>query len=291
MSRWFQWLRTGFLVFILGTTLAPGSVRCQSLWIPRDRDQSVLLEILKPGLEYIDEDTFTAAFFLDGRFALGPNVFLVGEIPFSRFAGDYYFFVGSPHRSEAAPGKVYLGVEIRGSESPFFGEFGVRLPTSDENEFGANLTGSGSDRARVAFGANNVSVHAAVNLREVSASGIAARLRLGTILLLPTESNSPSPLPFITSPPFLGRTTELLGVYAWQIGYERRVVRVGGALSGMILFTDDRGNLGERSTNQLEFHSDFGPWRVRPGIELRLPLDSAAALVPVVLGVSVSAGL
>ena len=38
------------------------------------------------------------------------------------------------------------------------------------------------------------------------------------------------------------RTTELLGVYAWQIGYERRVVRVGGALSGMILFTDDRGN-------------------------------------------------
>jgi len=271
MSRWFQWLRTGFLVFILGTTLAPGSVRCQSLWIPRDRDQSVLLEILKPGLEYIDEDTFTAAFFLDGRFALGPNVFLVGEIPFSRFAGDYYFFVGSPHRSEAAPGKVYLGVEIRGSESPFFGEFGVRLPTSDENEFGANLTGSGSDRARVAFGANNVSVHAAVNLREVTAS--------------------PSPLPFITSPPFLGRTTELLGVYAWQIGYEGRVVRVGGALSGMILFTDDRGNLGERSTNQLEFHSDFGPWRVRPGIELRLPLDSAAALVPVVLGVSVSAGL
>ncbi len=272
MSRWFRWLRTGFLVFILGTTLAPGSVRCQSLWIPRDRDQSVLLEILKPGLEYIDEDTFTAAFFLDGRFALGPNVFLVGEIPFSRFAGDYYFFV-------------------RGSESPFFGELGVRLPTSDENKFGANLTGSGSDRARVAFGANNVSVHAAINLREVSGSGIAARLRMGTILLLPTENNSPSPLPFITAPPFLGATTELLGVYAWQIGYEGRVVRVGGALSGMILFTDDRGNLGERSTNQLEFHSDFGPWRVRPGVELRLPLDSAAALVPVVVGVSVGVGL
>jgi len=79
MLRWSQWLRTYFMVFVLGTTLAPGSVRCQSLWIPRDRDQSVLLEILKPGLEYIDEDTFTAAFFLDGRFALGPNVFLVGE--------------------------------------------------------------------------------------------------------------------------------------------------------------------------------------------------------------------
>jgi hypothetical protein len=41
----------------------------------------------------------------------------------------------------------------------------------------------------------------------------------------------------------------------------------------------------------MELHADFGHWRLRPGVELKLPLGIAASIVPVVLGVSVSAGL
>jgi hypothetical protein len=264
------------VLFAFAVTLASSHAQGQSLWLPRDRDRSILVEALHPRLETIDEDFFTAAYFLDVRCSVSPGVFVVGELPYARFDGDFYYYTGSPHRSEFTPGNLYLGVEVCGTESPIFGEFGARLPATEEKKFGALLVGEGSDLGRVAFVTDAVPITAAFNLREVSASGIASRLRLGASLLVPTGSRL---------------DTELLGLYALKMGYEGHAARLGIALSGSVLVTDDSGNLGQRSTNQMELHADFGHWRLRPGVELKLPLGIAASIVPVVLGVSVSAGL
>ena len=275
MSRSFRFRLGCVALFAFAVTLASGHAHGQSLWLPRDRDRSLLVEALHPRLETIDEDFFTAAFFLDARWSLSPKVFLVGELPYARFRGDFYYYTISPGRSESTSGNLYLGIEVRGSESPIFGEFGVRLPTTEERKYGASVVGDRADLPRAAFVENAVPITVAFNLREVSA-GIVSRLRLGTTILIPTE----------------GRLdTELLGLYSLQMGYEGRAARLGVALSGRVLVTSEYGNLGERSTNQMELHADFGPWRFRPGVELKLPLDSAASPVPVVLGVSLSAGL
>ena len=59
-------------------------------------------------------------------------------------------------------------------------------------------------------------------------------------------------------------------------------------MSGRALFTDDSGNLGDRTVNQLEIHADFLPGRIRPGLDLRLPLGALSEFVPVALGASIS---
>ena len=131
---------------VIGFGARDGSA--QSLWIPRDRGGSVTLEALKPSLELVDQDFFSAALFLNVRAPIGGSTFLVAEVPYASFHGDFALFI-----------------------------------------------------------------------------------------------------------------------------------------------TDDTGNLGGRAETQLEFHADFGPWRVRPGVEMKLPLGAAASYVPIVLGASVSVGL
>jgi hypothetical protein len=59
-------------------------------------------------------------------------------------------------------------------------------------------------------------------------------------------------------------------------------------MSGMALVTDDSGNLGSRTRNQLEIHADFLPGPIRPGLDLHIPLGNEAELAPAVVGVSVS---
>jgi len=265
------------VLLILAVLFAPVPARAQSLWIPRDRAGSVTIEALRPGLEFVDE-SFAGTFFLDLRAPLQGKAWLVAEVPFALVSGDYLIFIGSSsHFSRSSPGNVYLGLETSAGDSPFFGEFGVRVPTTPSGtDLVAAETGADSDFGRFnTFYPKVFSMQGVFNARTVSAGGIASRLRLGSALAVSTEGGDP----------------EVFGLYSWQTGYEGHAVRVGVAASGTVLVTEDFGNLGSRATTQLELHGDFGAGRVRPGLDAKLPLGSAASLVSVVLGASVSVGL
>jgi hypothetical protein len=119
-----------------------------------------------------------------------------------------------------------------------------------------------------------VSINAAFNLREVTPSKVAYRLRLSPVLTIPTDNASTDP--------------ELFAVYSFQIGYHGSQGRFGGGMSGRALFTEDFGNLVTRTLNQLELHADFLSGSIRPGLDLRLPLGSLSEFVPVALGASIS---
>lgn len=252
----------------------------QSLWIPRDGKQALMVELLRPSLEGIDAAFLSPAIFVSSRLAFSSNFTFVGEIPYSHHKStqtgtDFDGNEITIEESSSTIGNIYLGVEGAVTSSPIFGELGVRIPLTSEDEGFAQFRGLVSDVARwEAFYEDAVSIQAGFNLREVTPTHVAYRLRLSPTLVIPTEG---------------GLDSELFAIYAWQIGYEGRVVRVGGALGGRVLLTENFGNLGERSTNQFEFHADFGPWKIRPGFELRLPLGELSEAVPVVLGVSISA--
>ncbi len=276
--------RLCLLSAVLTVALLPSTgakpTSAQSLWIPRDGKQALMVEFLRPSLEGIDATFFSPAIFLSTRLAFSSSFAFVGEIPYSRhkstqFGTDFFGNEITIDESSSTIGNIYLGVEGAALSSPLFGELGVRIPLTSGDEDYAQLTGLVSDVARwEAFFEEAVSIQAGLNVREVTSTQVAYRLRLSPTLVIPTEG---------------GVDSELFAIYAWQIGYEGRVARVGGALSGRVLLTEDFGNLGERSANQFEFHADFGPWRIRPGFELRLPLGDLSEAVPVVLGVSISA--
>ncbi len=251
----------------------------QSRWIPRDGKQAVAIEFLRPTLEAIDAGFFSSAFFVSGRVEASANFAVIGELPYSRHessqtATDFDGNEITLEESSGTIGNPYLGVEAAPSSSPIFMELGVRLPLVSEDQELAQVTGLFADISRwEAFYSNVISIQTAFNVREVTPSNVEYRLRLSPVLSIPTEGSV---------------DPELFGIYSLQIGYHGRIVRLGTAVSGRLLFTEDFGNLGERSLNQLELHADFGPWAIRPGFDLHLPLGSWGEVVPVVLGASVS---
>jgi len=263
------WLSTG-------ANLAYG----QSRWIPREGKNAVTVEFLRPNIESVDAGALSGAYFVTGRIATSSNFAVVGELPYARHASsqtttDFFGSEITLQQSSSTIGNVYLGMEAAPNSSPIFMELGVRLPLVSGEEPLAQATGAVSDISRwEAFYHEVISVQAAFNVREVTPANVEYRLRLSPVLSISTEGGTGGP--------------ELFGVYSFQIGYHGRVVRLGTGASGRILVTEDSGNLGQRSLNQLDLHADFGSWGVRPGFDLHLPLDSWAEAVPVVFGASLS---
>lgn len=262
---------------------AAGPASSQSLWIPRDRDHAVLLELLRPSVEHFDADALSGAAFLSGRIALSPYAALVAEVPFAREEGRVYFAIPAYYyedpwyylRIESSTiGDVYLGVESRPRSTPIFWELGFRLPLASEHEDGAEIIGAYADLTRSdAFLPRYVAVQTAFNVGEVTASGMEYRLRLSPLIDFPTKE---------------GDDTNAYMIHSWQIGYHGSFVRLGTALSGRTQLNVSDVNLGARSRNQLELHADFLTGSVRPGLDLHVPLGSLSNTVPVVLGVSLS---
>jgi len=257
----------------IGLFLTPALTRAQSLWLDRDHPTTILVEAAHVDVDQTNEKFLSGVAFLDIRHEMSPTTAIVGELAYTRFARAREEFLPTP-TSESSIGNPYIGIEDSGRESPFFGEFGVRIPLMDENDVGAEFTGLFSDLPRSwAFFPNTVPVQAAMNLRTPRTSEIRARLRFGPTFTIPTKS---------------GLDSDLYGVYAWEMGYEGRSVRVGSALSGWVLFTGDFGNLGSRTVTQFEFHANFGAGKIRPGAVVRVPSGVASDYASSVVGLTLA---
>ena len=278
-SRFALHALAGVLAVVLAAAAATPAA-AQSLWMPRDTDYTISLEMLRPTLEGVDSGVLSGSFFLAGRAKLSPQVSFVGELPYvthsSRsVATDFNGNEIIEDLSSSTIGNPYVGLETRIGSGPVFVEVGGRPPLTSDEEFEAVLTGIFSDVNRFpTFLPDVASIQAAFNLREVTPSKLAYRLRLSPMVAIPTGDNNGD--------------SELYAMYAFQIGYHGSAARVGAGMSGQALLTEDSGNLGERSRNQFEIHADFLPGAIRPGLDLRVPLGSEANFVPVVLGASIS---
>jgi len=273
---------------LAGVVLAVGTLSttatAQSLWMARDGEQTLMLEVLRPSLEGFDSELLSAAFFLSGRGAVTPRISVVGELPFVRHKSTYLIF-GPSDESSNMIGNPYAGLELRLASGPAFLEFGVRPPLAADDEYLATFTGNVSDVTRwEAFTPDRFSILAAFNIREVTPSNIAFRLRVGPALALPTGNNNPS-------------ETILYAIYSFQVGYHGSKARIGAGMSGRSQITDETDyallgfggrNIGERSLNQFELHADFLPGRIRPGLDLHVPLDALSGVSSLVVGASLT---
>jgi hypothetical protein len=244
-----------------------------------------MLEVLQPSLEGFDSELFSATFLLSGRVAVSPRLAVVGEIPYVRHKSTYMVFFFN-EVSSSTIGNPYAGVEYKLGSGPAFLEFGVRPPLTSDDEALASFTGKASDVARWdAFSPDRFAILGAFNVREVTPSKIALRLRLCPAFTLPTEEST--------------ETGMLYAIYSFQVGYERTKVRIGTAMTGRTQITHEPGdtpfdygiaggNLGQRTASQFELHADFLSGHIRPGIDLHVPLGWMGYYVSSVVGVSVT---
>jgi hypothetical protein len=262
-------LAAAAVVLSAAPALAPPAL-AQSLWMPRDHGSAGMFELLKPVYDDIDEDFPTFSSFIGLRSKPKDKISIVAEASLAR--------LGFEDISSFSLGNVYLGVEYGNAAGPWFGEFGVRVPTSSESEIEARLTGFLSDLVRQeAWLSKTVTFQGAVNLRRVMASGFYYRLRLSPSIVASTQDTG-------------GDNVELFAIYSGQLGMEAQSVRAGvGLIARTWITQSDLEGFSGRTQTQLDAHVDFCSGSLRPGIEVKTLLDDELNdIVPVTVGVSLS---
>jgi hypothetical protein len=257
------------MALITATAVVPSAL-AQSLWMPRDHGSAGMFELLKPVYDDIDEEFPTFSSFIGLRSKPKDKISVVAEASLAR--------LGFEGTSSFSLGNIYLGVEYGKSAGPWFGEFGVRVPTSSESEIEARLTGFLSDLVRQeAWLSKTVTFQGAVNLRRVMANGLYYRLRLSPSIVASTQDTG-------------GDNVELFAIYSGQLGMEAPSVRAGVGLIARTWITEsDLEGFSGRTQTQLDAHVDFCSGALRPGIDVKTLLDDELNnIVPVTVGVSLS---
>lgn len=243
-----------WIAVIVLLVAAARPVAAQSLLLTQDDFNYVGFEILKPEFDGDSNTSFlTLAAFATLRYKVQPNLAVVAEIPYARYDPKQY---GS---SESTVGDLYLGLEERAARDGASFEFGVRIPMASEDKGAAETVGIFSDVNRwEAFLPKVFSVVIGANYRYLDADGLGVRLRLAPSLDVPTEG---------------GGDSEVYGLYTVQFIYLGPQAEVTVGLSGRVWITEGALDFGQRSVHQLDAAVSLAGQKVRPGLQLRVPVD------------------
>jgi len=250
--------------------------RAQPLWFDRNYDSGLLLEILKPEFEEEDDLTFlTSAWFLSGRFRSSEHLCWTFDIPYTH----YGFNSDWADEKDDALGNPYLGVEIGGSTSPYFGEIGFRLPLAPETYDPAIVAGQFADhidRAE-AFVQDVLPIQALINHHSKNTSGLTTRIRGGVINWIAIGERDES---------------ELFLLYSAHTGYGSSKGSIIAGFSGRYLLSENDLDFDEATLHRFSVDTGIQFGRIRPGIHFRLPLDDDLRdVIDYVIGFSLSVGL
>lgn len=245
----------GLVAFALVSCLFAPPARAQSTWLDHGHRASGLLEVLFPSFDGEDTKFPDWTWYATGRFPLGGETHFVGELPFTQMD-----LVGTT--SEATIGNPYLGVEYAPRPSGPLVEFGVRIPLTSDKADSPWINGYLTDVEREeAFVPDALPVRLGVHHHHAAAvGGVSYDVRLVPSIWIKTNDK------------FLNETETFLG-YGGIVRYEGAVVRAGGGLTGRWNLSSNGRDFGASTFHQAEFAVDFLRGPVRPGIQLKLPLD------------------
>jgi hypothetical protein len=235
----------------------------QSVWLDREHRPSIQTEILFPQFDGGGTEFPTWTWFVAGRFPVAQTSAIVIEAPYTH--GD----VGEGEfSSDGSIGNPYIGYEYRPHPSGLLLEAGVRVPLMEE-ELLPFIIGYYTDVDRQdAFVPNQVTTR--VGLHYHHAPGADSRISYAVPCV---------PLAWIkTGDSFLDESEFFLG-YGGIVRYEGDDVRVGGGLAGRWNATSNGADFGEASFHQLDLAADFLHGSVRPGLQVKLPLDDSLTSV------------
>jgi len=257
----------------------------QSTWLDREHRPSVLVETLFPNFDSGSDGIFDSAdtgfptwtWFAAARLPTGETTMFVAELPYSR--GELQ--EGSFSESGATIGNPYLGIEYAPRPSGFLLEFGARIPLASDEMLLPILVGFYTDVEREeAFVHDRVPVRLGLHYHRAASANahIAYDVRLVPSVWISTDDMFDSS----------AETEAFLGYGAW-VRYEGESVRVGGGLTGRWITSNDGADFSEASVHQFDLGADFLRGAVRPGVQLKLPLDDdLTSVLNSVVGVSIT---
>lgn len=246
----------GLVAFALVSCLFASSAHAQSVWLDHGHRSSGLLEVLFPSFDGVDTQFPDWTWYATGRFPLGARTHFVGELPFTQLD-----VVGGG--SHATIGNPYLGIEYARGEDGALVEFGARMPLTSDKSDSPWVNGYLTDVEREeAFVPDALPVRLGAHYRHAAprVGGVSYDLRLVPSVWIKTSDR------------FLNETETFLG-YGGIVRYEGEVVRAGAGLTGRWNLSSDGQDFGRSTVHQAEFAVDVLRGPVRPGVQLKVPLD------------------
>jgi len=263
MKRIDSGLAAPFLGAILVALASAQAVEAQSYLMPATPEKGFWLEATHPDVKIFDDLDLTvasSAWFLSGRHPVAGRFHGVVEVPFAY--GDVDVKGGSGLSGRTVLGNPYVGAKFALDERFTF-EAGLRIPvtTADETSFG-DVVGVFADVMRMeAFMMDVLPISVAANFRQTLPNGLALRFRGGVTPVIWTGDSDE------------GDTFTLLD-YGAFVQYPVGRARLGGGVAGRWDVTEDDGDFSENSLHHLGVSADYAFGRFRPGINVRVPVDS-----------------
>lgn len=231
----------------------------QGYLMPETPRKGFWAEAMHPDVKLFDVTAPSSAWFLSGRYPLAARVWGVAEVPFAY--GDLSVSGSSELSGRGVFGNPYVGIEFAATDGVLL-ELGARAPlTSADDESFGDLVGVLADMMRFeAFAMDVVPVSAAASLRHTVDSGLSLAARGGVTSMFWTGEDDE------------GATTHFLdyGVFGH---YPVSMARFGAGIAGRWNLSEDEGSFSENSLHHLGLSADYLVRRVRPGIQVRIPLD------------------
>jgi hypothetical protein len=245
------------LLLLLGLAAIPLTpVHAQSVWLDRDHRSSVLVETYFPTFDGSDSHFPSWVWFAATRLPIGQTTWFVGELPYA--SGRF----GTTVR-QSSIGNPYLGIELAPRARGFRADLGVRVPLESTDKLIPFVMGFYTDIGRSeAFVPDQLTVRLGLHYHR---PGDALSRMAYDVRLVPTGWIKTGDALLAESEFFLG--------YGGTVQYVGDEVRVGGGLTGRWNVTSEVGGFSENSVHQLDLAADFLHGAVRPGVQLKVPLD------------------
>lgn len=250
----------------LALTLTTASVavaapsQAQNLLLPPAPEKGVSLETTYTDFESLDVSFPSTVTYLAARLPLTAGINAVVDLPFSYARVDLL----DESETSSVIGNPYVGVAYAATPALAL-SLGGRLPlTSADEESFADLLALTSDPMRAeAFIQDVVPVTAAAVYTRALSPEVSLRARGGTTGLFFTDTVEEDQDDF-----------EATLDYGVSATYATGSGRLSAGLIGRWIATEGDASFGENSLHQLGLAGDVLVGGVRPGVSLRLPLDS-----------------
>jgi hypothetical protein len=251
--------RTLFALALTAGSLVAAPSSAQDLLTPAAPAKGVTLEGSYSDYEGGAVNFPSTVWFLTGRAPIGGNFSAVVDLPFSYANVE----TGTETETNSVIGNPYLGIEYAASPRLKL-ELGTRAPlvSSDEESFADALAFFSNPMRGEAFLDDVVPLTAAATLTQEISPSFSLRARGGA-----TEF-------FYTGDSDEDSENETSLDYGVAGTYTTGNARFGLGLTGRWIATSDEGSFGDNSVHQAGASADVLFRGVRPGISVRLPLDS-----------------
>ena len=241
--------------------MLPMALSAQTIWVERNHEATITVEAVKPFFDAAGSTTESSAVALGLRMPVSPRILVAAELPYANSG----WRAGEHTTRQHSVGNPYVGLEARPWDTrPLRLDLGVRVPMASSENPQATGLGVLSDLDRMeAFAPQMWSVRGNAAYQVAISPQVGIGMHAGPLVTIAKHRDE------------MESRADLFAVYGSEVTYQPSRLRLAAGVGGRSLVTESDESFNNRSFNQVGAAASYQFGRVRPGLHLAMPLESA----------------